>query len=264
MNANHKRTVRALHRQRGFTIVELSVATLIGLFLLGGLLSITQDMRRTFTNQNQMAQMQDSERLAMTLITDVVQEAGYYPDPVSETIGGALPTQAGIFAQTGQPLYGLHNAAAPGDTLYSQFKTTINDGVINCRGGSNTTGGPFIVYINQFNVVNTAANPESLMCTVFINGVAQPAVALVTGVLNLQVLYGVKTNFAIANNNADTYLTATQVTALGGAAWQDVICVKVTLTFDNAKLAASQPGQPATIPFTRVVTVMSNGGVDTI
>jgi type IV pilus assembly protein PilW len=261
MNANHKRTACALRRQRGFTIVELSVATLIGLFLLGGLLSITQDMRRTFTNQNQMAQMQDSERLAMTLITDVIQEAGYYPDPVSETIKVAF-LAGGVFAQNGQALYGTHNAAAPGDTIFTLFKTAANDGVINCRGGSNTSGG-FIVYTNEFSVVNTAANPESLMCTVYINGAAQPAVALVTGVLNLQVLYGVKTSFAIANDNADTYLTATQVQA-NPQYWQDIICVKVTLTFDNSKLAASQPGQPATIPFTRVITVMSNGGVNTI
>ena len=81
--------------------------------------------------------------------------------------------------------------------------------------------------------------------------------------MNLQVLYGVNTNFADANNNADTYLTATQVTApTNSLAGRHL--VKVTLTFDNAKLAASQPGQPATIPFTRVVTVMGKGGVNTI
>ena len=46
--------------------------------------------------------------------------------------------------------------------------------------------------------------------------------------------------------------------------WQNIICVKVTLTFDNSKLQASQPtGQPASIAFTRVITVMSNGGVNT-
>jgi hypothetical protein len=46
------------------------------------------------------------------------------------------------------------------------------------------------------------------------------------------------------------------------ADWTNVICVKVTLTFTNP-LAAAQPGQPATIPFTRVVTVMSRAGANT-
>ena len=53
----------------------------IGLFLLGGLLTIVQTNRAVFGNQNQLALLHDSERMAMTLIADVVQSAGYFPDP---------------------------------------------------------------------------------------------------------------------------------------------------------------------------------------
>ena len=52
MKAKSTLPMRRARLQGGFTLVELSVATLIGLFLLGGLLTIVQDMRRTFTNQN--------------------------------------------------------------------------------------------------------------------------------------------------------------------------------------------------------------------
>src|SRR5580693_6456549 len=121
---------RARGHQRGFTLVELSVALFIGLFLLGGLLSLVQDMRRTFGNQNQLGQLQDNERLAMTLITDVVQAAGYFPNPTVDTIGTALPTNLPFGA--GQAITGTHNAAPPGDTLSVQFETALNDGVINC------------------------------------------------------------------------------------------------------------------------------------
>jgi hypothetical protein len=85
------------------------------------------------------------------------------------------------------------------------------------------------------------------------------AVPLITGVQNMQILYGVKTNFAVPNNTVDSYLRADQVTA--GNNWSNIISVKVTLTFTNP-LAQGQPGQPATIPFTRVVTVMARGGVN--
>ena len=44
--------------------------------------------------------------------------------------------------------------------------------------------------------------------------------------------------------------------------WSNVICVKVTLTFTNP-LFATQPTQPPTIQFTRVVTVMNRAGVNT-
>jgi type IV pilus assembly protein PilW len=51
---------RRRRSQQGFTLVELSIAVLIGLFLLGGLLTLLQDMRRTFGAQNQLGQLQDS------------------------------------------------------------------------------------------------------------------------------------------------------------------------------------------------------------
>ncbi len=255
MKARSILPLRRLRLQGGFTLVELSVATLIGLFLLGGLLTIVQDMRRTFTNQNQMAQMQDSERLAMTLVTDVVQEAGYYPDPTLETLSGAMLSTPPFTQGPGQAIAGTHNAAAPGDTLSVQFKTATNDGVINCRGTSNTSGANQ-VFVSTFSV-DALGN---FNCTLGGTLGANPPIALVTGVKNLQVLYGVKTNFALANDNADTYKTASQMV---GNDWLSIICVKVTLTFDNSSLQASQSGQPATVAFTRVITVMSNGGVNT-
>src|SRR5471032_483186 len=112
-------------RQQGFTLVELSIAVLIGLFLLGGLLTLVQDMRRTFGNQNQLSQLQDSERLAMTLITDVIQAAGYYPDPAVHTVSTSFPAVA-PFTTDGQAIWGTRNAAAPGDGIFVQFRAAPN------------------------------------------------------------------------------------------------------------------------------------------
>jgi type IV pilus assembly protein PilW len=162
----------------------------------------------------------------------------------------------------GQAITGTHNAAPPGDTLSVQYETALNDGVINCTGGTNTVAAT-LVYVNQF----SADVLGNLKCQV--NQVA--AVNLISptgatgspksgGVTNMQVLYGVKTNNAVVNNNADTYFTATQMTP---TLWNSLICIKVTLTFDNSALFKSQPGQPPTINFTRVITVMSRGGVNT-
>ena len=254
MNAHSlRRPDRMRHAQQGFTLVELSIAVLIGLFLLGGLLTLLQDMRRTFGAQNSLGQLQDNERLAMTLITDVIQAAGYYPDPTLHTLNTTFPGTIPPFNKAvGQALAGTHSAAAPGDSISVQFNTALNDGVINCTGGSNTAFGGNHVFTNTFSV--TALNQGQLLCS--LDGAA--AVPLITGVQNLQVLYGVKRNFAVANNNVDTFLNATLMLP---ADWGNVICVKVTLTFTNP-LAATQPGLP-TIPFTRVVTVMSRAGANT-
>ena len=77
IKSNHPRR----GRQFGFTLIELMVAILIGLFLIGGLLTLVGAMKRTGGIQDNLTQMQDNERLAMTLLTDTVQSAGYYPDP---------------------------------------------------------------------------------------------------------------------------------------------------------------------------------------
>jgi type IV pilus assembly protein PilW len=247
-------SARLRRAQHGFTLIELSVAVLIGLFLLGGLLTRVHDMRRTFGAQNGLAQLQDSERLAMTLVTDVVQAAGYYPDPTTQIPSVVLPGAA-PFTAGGQSIAGTGNFAPPGDTITVQYFTANNDGVINCRGRTNTTGGNFL-YVNKFSVVKDPLNnfKWTLSCT--LGGVVYP---LVSDITNMQIWYGVKRNNAVPGNNVDTYLTAGFMTP---ADWSSVICVKVTLTFVNP-LNATQPTQPPTIQFTRVITVMNRAGVNT-
>ena len=72
--------------ERGFTLIEILIALLIGLFLLGALLTIVQTNRAVFGNQNKLAQLQDGERMALTMMTDVIQSAGYFPDPTTNTL----------------------------------------------------------------------------------------------------------------------------------------------------------------------------------
>ncbi|MFZ0007853.1 MAG: prepilin-type N-terminal cleavage/methylation domain-containing protein, partial [Steroidobacteraceae bacterium] len=57
--------------QRGFTLVELMITVAIAVFLLFGLFSIVQNVRVTYSNQQLVAQLEDAQRLAMIMITDV-------------------------------------------------------------------------------------------------------------------------------------------------------------------------------------------------
>jgi type IV pilus assembly protein PilW len=232
--------------QYGFTLVELMVAVSIALFLIGGLLTIVQNTRNAYSNQSRLAQMQDAERLAMIMMTDVIQSAGYFPNPVAFN-AASLPA-AGAFA-VGQSINGTHTGvAAPGDALAVRYLTQSGDGVLNCHGTSNSSGGT-LLYTNTFSV-NAS---QQLVCD---PGDGSGALPLVSGVQNLQLVYGVKRNFALAGNDVDTYLTADQLTA---ADWQNVTSVRVTLTFVNPLFGApGQPvNQPATMSFQRVVDPMA-------
>lgn len=229
--------------QHGYTLIEIMIALVIALFLLDGVLTILQNNKRVFSTQNQLAQLEDSQRLVMTLIGDVIETAGYFPDPTTNT--SAALTATAPFA-AGQAIAGTYNAAAPGDTIRARYVTASGDGILNCSGSSNTSGANQI-YVNVFRVIG-----GQLACTM--NGTEY---RLVDGVQNFSVLYGVKTDFTVDDNTVDTYLNASQMTA---ANWSNVITVTVTLTFTNPIYVAGS-GQPQTITFQRVVGVMGRAGI---
>jgi type IV pilus assembly protein PilW len=249
MRGSHPKS-RVLRDELGFTLVEILIALLIGVFLLGALLTIVQANRTVFGNQNQLSQMQDSERMAMTMITDVIQSAGYFPQPWNYTLTTSLTAVApfGI----GQAIYGTYSGTPPGDVVYVRYMTMGGDGILNCSGQSNTgAANTTAVYVNQFQVVS-----GQLICNM--NGTQYN---LVNNVTNLSILYGVKANAAAAGNNVDTYMNAAQVNAAG--LWGSVISALVQLTFTNPLYVASQPqdgvNQP-TITLQRVVSVMNQTG----
>jgi type IV pilus assembly protein PilW len=249
----------------GFTILELLIALLIGLFLLGGLLTMTAAMKSTGNVDGNLAQLHDAERTALTLMTDVVQSAGYFPNPVAQTDATAMPV-TGVFAAAGQSIYGTGaaTAAAPGDTLtvrYLTNGTTNGDGTLNCLGA---TSAGAVSWINTFQVARDSSGNWNLQCVLSTNGTAAAAVTLVTGVTNMQIQYGVQTNASSGTNSVDAYLDAPNVNAT--PYWNSIISVKITLTMVNP-LHGTLPGQslslPATTQITRVVAVMNKTGVNT-
>ena len=262
-----RKLLSAARAHHGFTLVELMVAMALAVFLLGGLVTIVQNVRQTDTNQRSLSQLQDAERFALTVITDVVQAGGYLPDAVAWTPAASL-VQTGNW-EAGQALSGTHVVAAPGDTLRVRFRTAINDGVILCDGSTNTAQGATHAFTNTFSV-QPNANPalSGLYCQVDNLGpsAAAPGVLLVAGIVNMKIYYGVKRNFAAADFNVDTYLTADQMCSpltnpCGSDDWSNVSSVRVILTFTNP--LAGQAGQPPQIQFERLIQVMGRAGVHT-
>jgi type IV pilus assembly protein PilW len=243
--------------ERGLTLIEMLIAILIGLFLTGGLLTLVQAMKRANLNQSGLSQLQDNERMAMTLITDVIKSTGYYSNPLVNTLAStfaAVNYNANAnFTYAGQALVGTGAYAVGNNIITSRYATTGADNVINCTGNTSSVGAA--VFVNTFSL-DGAGN---LQCTLIVNGVASPPVPLISGITNMQIYYGVQTNGAAGTNSVDTYLDGPTVTA--GSYWNSVKSVMVTLTFVNPMFG--QPSQPANIQFTRVIAVMDKNGVTT-
>jgi type IV pilus assembly protein PilW len=236
-----------MQQQSGFTMIELMVALLIGLFLMGGLMTLLQNNRKAFSSQSLLGQLQDSERLAMTMMAGVIQQSGYFPDPTLNSPSTSFPAVGTTFA-AGQGLTGSTTAGS--DTIIARYATAPGDGILNCSGTSNpATSGANATYSNAFSIA-VNGGVSQLICTDQ-NG---NQYSLVNGVTNLAVLYGVSTS-ATNTTNVDTYMTAAQVTA--ATAWNNVISAKITLTFTNPLYVSTNvQGQPPTILVQRYITIM--------
>ncbi len=276
----------ATARFNGFTLVELLVSITITIFLLGGILSIVQKTGRSATTQSTSTADQDNVRLALTILTDQIQQAGYFPDPGSYSPAahfmaydgsGALdwsfstpvlppyPVQTvyGSGAWTWPPITAL---PATSDKLSVRFVTYTGDSTLNCLGGTNTSGSSTIplTYINLFQI---DPNTGDFTCTVrtlsrtlnvyTVVSTSAPGVLIPGNTPNsvqaFQVLYGVKTNAAAPGNAADSYLDATQM----AGNWFNVVSVMIKVAFLNP---VTPNGLPL-VQYTRVVNLMNQTGV---
>ena len=108
----------------GFTLIELMVALLISVFLLGGLMAINQSNRGAFTMQANLVQQTDEQRFAMTMLTEVVQSAGYFDNPATNTATAVFPI-VGVWVNSGQIIFGTSGTKGASDTLSTRLSVAV-------------------------------------------------------------------------------------------------------------------------------------------
>jgi type IV pilus assembly protein PilW len=70
-------------RANGFSLVELLVATAIGLVVLGAMYSVFTMQNKTFSKQEQIVEMHQNARAAMDMMSREIRMAGYDPVEVN-------------------------------------------------------------------------------------------------------------------------------------------------------------------------------------
>ena len=225
-------------RQTGFTLVEMMVAVTIGLVVLFGMTATFVNLKNTFRSQDKLAVLQDNERLALTYLTNSLNEAGYFPDPKnSSTItastapatspvspGGTMPAGAGVFGTADG------GSATSPESLQTAYASLSTDGLISCIGTNYAGSATVPATVRNIYYVDPTTN--SLMCRVLVNGATTDTMAnggtpqvLVTGVSRMQVYYGIGT---VGSSQVTTYVSPGSVTT-----WSNVKAVRVTLNFTN-------------------------------
>jgi len=258
----------------GFTLVELMVAVTIGLVVVLGFAVTFVNMKVTFNTQDKMAQLQDNERLAMSILTSSLQEAGYYDncaDPTTTPITppsckksqrilglSAFASSPGGGATTGsQIIMGTFGGASTPETLTTIYTSTPGDGVMSCQGttiASAVTTHP-VEFRNTFYVDSTTntlgckvgAYDVSTSSPVTMSSYPLAYAPLVSNVTGMSVKYAVDTT----NSGGPTqYQTASAV-----ADWSTVKGAQVTLTFVNPN---SSLGGASSIQWVQNINLMNN------
>jgi type IV pilus assembly protein PilW len=271
---NVRRSAHPRAKQSGYSLIEVSVAMAVSLFLLAGFFSVLQSTRKASTSQTELAQLQDDERIALTIMSGVIEAGGYYPSPYTNPITTQLPATGSM--QVGQVVYGTANpTAALGDTLIVRYNAGANEDVIDCTGNSNSTNNSAASYTNEFRVLqDSTSTPPYLACSV--DGGTTFA-RLVNNVAKMEISYGISSTASVTNTlgvPVDSYVTtADMVNAANAnaAVWTNVYSVKVKLTFVNPLYY--QPGQKVVtagqttkqyLTVTQVVGIMSRMGSDIV
>jgi type IV pilus assembly protein PilW len=81
-------------RQTGISLVELMVAMVVGLLLLGGITRIYVSNQQSFIALEQLSRMQETGRFAMDMINQDLRRAGYWGGNVDLTTNGGDPGPA--------------------------------------------------------------------------------------------------------------------------------------------------------------------------
>lgn len=235
--------------QTGLTLIELLVAMVVGLFLVGGVATMYFSTFQSYRVLKQNAEIAQRERLAATYIGAFVQSAGYYNQPALKR-KSAFPGH-GAFSTAGQFLAGTdgtypdpnnQSSSLSMDTLQLRMRLNDDGHVLNCLGENNSTGTDGVVYTNKL-ALDSA--DQQLECTLVYEDPANSGATvlnkqpLLNGVASLEFTYGVDTD---GNGSADQYLAASDV-----ADWLNVRSIIMNLGFaaNNATTgSANTPAEP--------------------
>jgi type IV pilus assembly protein PilW len=243
---------------RGFTLLELLVAVLIGSIVIAVVGSLFLANSNTFRAVDDSSRLQENGRFALQTISRIVRQAGFVPadvvqSPSVNTQNDAYP--AGLAGVAGARFVAGTNGASAvnnfSDTLTLAFRPSLGGQIVDCSG--TPRAGALITdtvppvppstlppIINTFYVApgSVAGAGNSLWCDVTVDGGALTQNELIVGVDSFQVLYGV--NSTIAGGPVGPTVTVapdyyTSANNLTGNTFNAVLSIQVALVLRGAE-----------------------------
>lgn len=110
-------TLRTIHRQpwhqRGFTLVELMIAMLLGLIVIGGVTSVFLAGQQTYRANEALGDVGDGSRVAFEMLSRDLRGTGYNGcDDTNGRVANVLNNATLWYTNWNQPLQGFDDASA--------------------------------------------------------------------------------------------------------------------------------------------------------
>lgn len=229
---------------KGFSLIELLIAMTIGLFLLAGIATSYLSSKKGSVTRDQVSVLEDNGRLALEVISSVVEHAGYTPP------SGTMPLPKNILTNTADIVGGTCKTS--GSSIVSSSLFTSGRMTANNSGSGNSDTLSLVYYGDNSLFTDCGGNTLPTDCRIpdptsaatgldtnaakiysafFLNGSNElqcvgsrgsSAQTIADGIENIQFLYGVKTG---NDNSVERYVNASQLAGL----WNNVVSIQVAV-----------------------------------
>ena len=213
------------NRHSGYTLIELMVAMMLGLFILAGIIQINLSSKKTYQISSYSSVLQDDLKNANHHLSLAARKTGFRSAPWMSN-ENAFEADL-IFTEKGQVVTGSDGATATDSDILSIRYQGSGDGagtpdgvVADCIGDTLDSGDLAVVTFDiDQNILRCTTNNET-------QGTTQTE-EMVANIENMQVLYGIDTD---GNNYANHYINASTV-----ATWGNVVSIRIALLLKTTK-----------------------------
>ncbi|MFY8273110.1 PilW family protein [Pseudoalteromonas sp. SSDWG2] len=115
------------NRESGFTLLELMIAMVVGIFLLGGVMFTYLSMKVTTTDTVEMGEMQETGRIALDIIGKDLAMAGFFGRVNNEELAFADVTGLAAVAGDCSAGAGTNSASFPTPGAATNFRTLYGE-----------------------------------------------------------------------------------------------------------------------------------------
>jgi type IV pilus assembly protein PilW len=210
---------RLRSKSAGFSLVELMVALVLSLLILGGVIAVYMNNSDTARFQTGVMRTMENGRFAIDVLSRTLRMAGYDDPDVGGSVGAVFVS--GTTGSTGTS-FTQSDLNTGADTVSVTYEggTEIRD----CQGGATSSSS---TVTNQYAVSTDASGVSHLVCNTA-NDNGQP---LAEGVEDMQILYGLDVG---GNGVPDRYVDADNV-----GDWSQVVSIQVALLVSSVVPALS-------------------------